>query len=506
MRFNLKIGQKLSVTAGIGIVLVLALVVMSRVATNAISHATDTQENNTAIFEAALRAQMDWRDGRIAFRDARLANSPAELDRAIKAGDDAGKSLTERFSFITTRLSDSEAKAKASETRDLASVYAASLNEALQAERRRHLARQRLVELGASWDDIIAQLRAAMPDHSSELEALIERLDGFAANARAALWTYHSGEDPQLKARVAQVVGDASPVLKELGGRMPNASALLTKLSGLVTQFPTVMIATVDAVTARNSANKTADPTRVQLGKLIAYFTDSAMQQNLALNGEVGTAISKAETSGLAIGALTILVMIGSAMFGFTGIGRPVRRIAGVLEQIAGGDKSVEVPFLKRGDEVGDTARAADVFKANLIRMEQLSAERAEGRARAEAEKKQAMHELAEVVRAGDRRHHRRGVDRLHAVAGGRPDHVGCGRADQPPVDHRRLGGGGGLLQRADRGLGGGGAGDVGVGDRPPRQRVRRRSPRKPPAMPTPPRRRWPGCRMRRRRSATSSG
>jgi methyl-accepting chemotaxis protein len=396
MRFNLKIGQKLSVSAGLGIVLVLALVVVSRVATNEIDYATDTQGNNTAIFEAALRAQMDWRDARIAFRDARLANSPAELDRAIKAGSDAGKALAERFSFIATRLPEDEAKAKAAKTRDLATAYAASLDEALQAERRRHQARQRLVELGASWDETLAKLRAALPDQASDLEVLVERLDGHVANARAAIWEFHASEDVQLKSRVAQVVGDSAPVLKELEGRMTGASAQLTKLAGLIVQLPTVMKATVDAVTARNTTSKAIEPARVELGKNIVAFTDVATRQNLALNDEVDIAIGKAQTWGLALGALTVLVMIGSAVFGFLGVGRPVRRIAGVLEQLAGGDKGVAIPFLKRGDELGEAARAADVFKATLIRMEQMSAERAEARARAEAEKKQAMHQLAE--------------------------------------------------------------------------------------------------------------
>ncbi|ALK09969.1 methyl-accepting chemotaxis protein [Blastochloris viridis] len=395
MKLNLKIGQKLSVSAGLGIVLVLALVALSRFATDSIHHAAVSLTGNTAMFEAALRAQMDWRDARIAFRDARLATTPEALDRAIKAGDDTGKALTGRFEVIAAQTSNDADKAKATKARDLAASYALYLNEALQAEGRRQQARQRLVELGANWDETIAKLRAAVQERSADLLVLVERLDGHASEARAAIWAFHASEDVQQKAKVARVVADSSPILKELGDSVSNASALITKLAGLVTRFPTAMSSAMDAVAARNSANGSAEPVRAELGKLLAEFTDTANRQNVALTDGVETAIAKAETSGLTLGALAVAAMLGAAVFGFVGVGNPVRRIAAVLERLANGDKTVDIPFTRRGDEVGDTARAAQVFKDNLVRMDLLDAERLEAEARAEAEKKQAMHELA---------------------------------------------------------------------------------------------------------------
>jgi methyl-accepting chemotaxis protein len=395
MQINLKIGQKLSISAALGIVLVLTFIVVSRFAASAIDLATETQVANMSVFEAILRAQMDWRDARIAFRDARLARSIEEFGRAEKAGDDAGKSLADRFSFIASRLPDGAAKAKAIEAHDLAAAYAKSLNEALQGERRRQEARQLATELGANWDDAIAKLRAAVKEHGDAADVLVERLDVLVDEARAAIWTFHSTEDDQQKARVARVVADASPILKELEGTVANASVLTTQVAALVSRVPSAMTSAVDAVAARNLANKNADPIRVQLAKFLADFTDTISQQNVALNDNVDATIDKAQTEELMLGALTVLVLVGSAVFGSLGIGKPIRHIAGVLEHLAGGDKSIDIPFTTRGDEIGDTARAAQVFKDNLIRMDQLAAEQKEAEIRAEAEKKQAMHQLA---------------------------------------------------------------------------------------------------------------
>jgi methyl-accepting chemotaxis protein len=56
-------------------------------------------------------------------------------------------------------------------------------------------------------------------------------------------------------------------------------------------------------------------------------------------------------------------------------IGRPIRRSAEVLMQLAGGRNEVEIPYQGRRDEVGDAARAASVFRDNIVRMQELEVE-----------------------------------------------------------------------------------------------------------------------------------
>ncbi|MGO9699763.1 MAG: methyl-accepting chemotaxis protein [Xanthobacteraceae bacterium] len=88
---------------------------------------------------------------------------------------------------------------------------------------------------------------------------------------------------------------------------------------------------------------------------------------------------------GLFITALLGLV----AVFGALVISRPIKRIGGVLLQLAGGNKNLEVPYIERRDEVGDAARGALAFKQKLIRIEELEAAEKET-ARRTAEQRQA--------------------------------------------------------------------------------------------------------------------
>jgi methyl-accepting chemotaxis protein len=62
---------------------------------------------------------------------------------------------------------------------------------------------------------------------------------------------------------------------------------------------------------------------------------------------------------------------------------------------LADGKLSIEVPGADRSDEVGEMAASVQVFKDSAVRMEQIKAEQAQAEARALAEKKRAMDQIA---------------------------------------------------------------------------------------------------------------
>lgn len=92
-----------------------------------------------------------------------------------------------------------------------------------------------------------------------------------------------------------------------------------------------------------------------------------------AINAEMEASAAAQDES---LAAMTRVVMIaGLVMVVFTGcfaylayrvLSRPVREIAMTTETMAGGNLEVEIGFTKRGDEIGDVARALAVFRENL--------------------------------------------------------------------------------------------------------------------------------------------
>ena len=137
-----------------------------------------------------------------------------------------------------------------------------------------------------------------------------------------------------------------------------------------------------------------------EMNALIAETTAS-----LLTAAEEGKAQALAETlrvnrTDLGMGLFVIAVLAGVAIFGAVAISGPIRRIGEVLLELAGGNKNVTVPYTDRGDEVGDTARAAQTFKEKLLRIEQLEAAEKETARRSAEERQAEMQALAGAFEA----------------------------------------------------------------------------------------------------------
>ncbi len=75
--------------------------------------------------------------------------------------------------------------------------------------------------------------------------------------------------------------------------------------------------------------------------------------------------LASAERLGVTIGGMVIVLLIGSAVFGTMTISRPLAKMAGVLVELTN-DRIVDVPYTGRGDEIGDIAKATELFKESI--------------------------------------------------------------------------------------------------------------------------------------------
>lgn len=96
------------------------------------------------------------------------------------------------------------------------------------------------------------------------------------------------------------------------------------------------------------------------------------------------------------IAVVSLLVLFVSLFLGRNLLVSPISTIVSQIEKLSSGDKSFEIQGVKRGDEIGDIARALEVFRENAVRVERLEAERKEEDLRREEEKKQATRDMAD--------------------------------------------------------------------------------------------------------------
>ncbi len=75
---------------------------------------------------------------------------------------------------------------------------------------------------------------------------------------------------------------------------------------------------------------------------------------------------------------------------------KPMAGMTGAMQRLADGDLEVEVPAQGRRDELGEMAKAVQVFKDNAIKIKQLDAEQAQAEVRAREQKAREMNALAD--------------------------------------------------------------------------------------------------------------
>ena len=96
------------------------------------------------------------------------------------------------------------------------------------------------------------------------------------------------------------------------------------------------------------------------------------------------------------VGASSALVVLGFSLWlNIAKIGRPLDRLRIQMRRLAQGDLSVEIEGAARGDEIGDMAKAVEVFKTNALARRRGEADVEHSRAAALAE-----HERAETEKA----------------------------------------------------------------------------------------------------------
>ncbi|GGI30366.1 methyl-accepting chemotaxis protein [Bradyrhizobium guangdongense] len=250
-----------------------------------------------------------------------------------------------------------------------------------------------------SLDKLLTSPAVAASSNHLNIEAALREADASFKAVSASDWHFTATGDVEQKDRIAGLADAMIGVLKRVrqsaGGDKEIADGI-DALGALAVRYKAAAAAAVKAEDTKTRIleerlRPAAKEISTRVDKLVAANNEyTALRQS-----QLMTALEQATWVSLAVGVLVILVLAGSALFSVLNIARPIRRIGDVLLQLAGGNKAVEIPYTARGDEVGDNARAAQTFRDNLIRIEQMEAEQKDQEAAAATRRKQEMIRLA---------------------------------------------------------------------------------------------------------------
>ncbi|MBT5498642.1 MAG: methyl-accepting chemotaxis protein [Alphaproteobacteria bacterium] len=128
---------------------------------------------------------------------------------------------------------------------------------------------------------------------------------------------------------------------------------------------------------------------------------DTEQLENEAAEHEHEVSVRALKEIALAEAELPIIGGIGTVL-GFIlafsiarGISQPVRSTTGVMDALTHGNLSVDAPAQDRGDEIGEMARAVQIFKDNMIQNEKMRAEQE----RSQAERIQRAETVDTILR-----------------------------------------------------------------------------------------------------------
>jgi methyl-accepting chemotaxis protein len=111
--------------------------------------------------------------------------------------------------------------------------------------------------------------------------------------------------------------------------------------------------------------------------------------------------MASGEQMSLIIGLCTVLLLIGTCVFSYLTVGRPMRALSVSMDELAGGNFAVVLPGLGRKDELGAVAAAVEKFK---VVSEQKAHDEAEAKIRqdqiAAQQRKAEMAKLADSFEA----------------------------------------------------------------------------------------------------------
>jgi methyl-accepting chemotaxis protein len=287
------------------------------------------------------------------------------IQRCLKKLKELIMSLLARFKIITKMLAVILLLAAVAIGTSWIGIYAmASLNSGAE---NMSVAAQRALEAARANQGVIAlnrsEFRIALdpsPENRSTVHGLIEQQMKFFNDELAGV---SKTRDEQAKTMLPAVKEAMADYQRDL----QNTLALADSVKNLQLGDSTIQLRD-SVMKSRMAAEKLQGTVKAVADRLIERVEHFAKEAS----DEYET------TSRLLMIAAAIGIVFGIAagyLIGQFGIVKPIALLKGVMEALAANDLKAVVPGVNRRDEVGDMARAVEVFKTNGLEVERMRAE-----------------------------------------------------------------------------------------------------------------------------------
>lgn len=342
-------------------------------------------ELQEGIFEARLAA-LKYRSGASETYSAAVL---AQLDQLRKGKEALSKVTTEEA--ILNRLA---------QQKSAVDDYSAAFNETVGLQSRRNALVSELSAIGPKARKTISKIaESAFNDNDVQAAYHAGRANESLMLGRFYAERFLLNNAQSAKSRLSDELKETSRRLDVLLRFLenPTRQSLAKQAVELVREYSKTIDAIEQVIVARNERYASMDAIGPKL--LAAYELELenqvARQNNL---GPRATASIKSTGNQAIILAIVCLVvgMLTAFILGRI-ISRGIAGITGDMSELANGNKQVDIQGTERQDEIGEMARALELFKTNALEMDRLQAEQSQAEAKQREERRKAMLELADT-------------------------------------------------------------------------------------------------------------
>jgi methyl-accepting chemotaxis protein len=393
---------KLPISAKLGLVGLLALATIGAIALNEMWDRSDRAEltierdHAGTVRSSTLAAAVATRRVVIMGRDVRLAMAPADVDDVLKRANGFAADGLKALDAASAAAPPGKTRDGLDRAKEMVKKYVAAVGEVAAARKEILDLQSKLGDQGLGWaKDMTALLAspelAALPNAAQVTHAL-ERADFFSTSGRVSLWAYFVRGTKDAEARITAALDNCTKFLKEARALTsdPKVGARIDEFLKFAPLYSETIAQNLKAAERLTAAIKDrADPARLELDKILDETTAASNARTAEIQASLQQQAARSRTIGLTLDGVVALILIGSIVFSFLGVSRPIARLNGAMDQMAKGNLDVEVPGTTRGDEIGDMAKTIAVIRQNAAN---------------EALAKQEEVKREEVARAGRRK------------------------------------------------------------------------------------------------------
>ena len=264
--------------------------------------------------------------------------------------------------------------------------------------------------LRGMWS-VEAGLKTVYEDRTVALAKIAEMQNGFQ-RIRIQVMTAVISQDPVVINQQQSAIAGVQRQIEQTWGQYmettmtPEEATLAARLEESLGTYKTVRDQVLSQAAWGNAARATA--MMAEEGQAAFASADAAMtalmtfqvQEAETVYGQAQATIRRNELTFVGLGGVGLVVSFLFSVAILRSITVPLAQSVGVMGRLAENDLTVTINGQERKDEIGDICRAVQVFKENALRVREMEEAHKAQEARAAAEQRRLMHDMADQFEA----------------------------------------------------------------------------------------------------------